>query len=84
MQLLQLLAGHAGGGLGHQAAGLLGLGEGDRVADRFLAGQQHRHAVEAEGEAPKAAAKPKATKAAAGEKKAAPKKAAAKKESDAE
>jgi large subunit ribosomal protein L21 len=41
-------------------------------------------AVEAEGEAPKAAAKPKATKTAAGEKKAAPKKAAAKKESDAE
>ena len=51
MQLLELLIGHAPRGAGHQATGLLGLGEGDGVADRVLAGQQHHHAVHTEGQA---------------------------------
>ena len=51
MQFLQLLVGHAPWGTGHQAAGLLGLGEGNGVADRLLAGQQHHHPVHTEGQA---------------------------------
>ena len=51
MQLLQLLVGDSARSAGHQTAGLLGLGEGDGVADGFLAGQQHHHAIHAEGQA---------------------------------
>ena len=51
MQLLQLLVGHPGRRLGHQAAGLLGFWEGDRVANRLLARQQHHDPVHAVGQA---------------------------------
>ena len=51
MQLFELLQAHIRRRLGHQATGLLGFGEGDGVADRLLARQQHHHAIEAEGQA---------------------------------
>ena len=51
MQFLQLGIAGAAGGTGHQAAGLLGLGEGNCVADRILPGQQHHQTINAEGDA---------------------------------
>ena len=46
-----MFGGHTARRAGHQAAGLLGLGEGDRVADRFLARQQHHDPIYAVGQA---------------------------------
>ncbi len=50
MQLAQLLLVHWRGGLGQQALGTLGLGEGDHVADRLGSGHQRDEAVQAEGQ----------------------------------
>ena len=51
MQLVELLGGDPPWGTGHQAAGLLGFGEGNGVADGVFAGEQHHHPVDAEGQA---------------------------------
>ena len=51
MQLLKLFVSDIARSVGHQTTRLLGLGKCDRVANRFLTGQQHHHAVDAEGKA---------------------------------
>src|SRR5574341_95665 len=51
-QVPELRRGDPGGGLGHEADGLLGLGEGDHVADRLAARENCRQPVEAERQAP--------------------------------
>ncbi len=51
MQLGELLALNRGRGIGERAGGLLGLGEGDHVADGAGPGEHHHQAVEAKGNA---------------------------------
>ncbi len=51
MQLRQLLVRDVRWRPGEETAGLLGFGEGNGVADRFLASQEHHHAIQAKGDA---------------------------------
>src|SRR5205823_3817700 len=51
MQLPQGQFRDGGGGVGHEVAGLGGLGEGDYFADAVLAGEEHDDAVYAGGDA---------------------------------
>ena len=51
-QLQQLFRVHRGRGLGYQAGGLLGLGEGDYFPDGFGPAENRHQAVEPEGHAP--------------------------------
>ena len=44
MHIVQLLLGNRGGGVHHQVLGVLVHGEGDDLADGFLAGQHHDQA----------------------------------------
>ena len=50
MQLAQLLVADDAGSVRERARGLLGLGEGDHIADGFRAGQDGADAVNAEGD----------------------------------
>ena len=50
MQLGQLFPGNGGRCLCERAGGLLGLGEGDHVAQALGPGQHHDPAVDAEGD----------------------------------
>jgi hypothetical protein len=51
VQLAQLLFVDRAGGLGQQALGTLGLGEGDHIADRLGTGHQRDDAVQPKGQA---------------------------------
>src|SRR5260370_31095166 len=50
-ELVQLIFINRRRRIGHQILGGGGCGEGDHFADRFFAGEEHDHAVDAEGDA---------------------------------